>query len=63
MAAKRTIDPTNSTAGLAFVGVRLSETQLNHLDKLGEHLGMSRSSVIRSLISWKVDELELRDNG
>ena len=63
MAAKRTIDPSSTTAGLAFIGARLSETQLNHLDKLSEHYGMSRSSVIRSLISWKIDELELRDNG
>lgn len=63
MAAKRTIDPDNETAGLAFIGARLSTMQLEHLDKLVEHHGMSRSSVIRSLISWEIDRLGLRDNG
>jgi hypothetical protein len=61
MGAKRTIDPNNSVAGLAFIGARLSTIQLEQLDKLCQHHGMSRSSVIRCLISWEIERLGLNN--
>jgi len=42
-----------------FVGVRMTESEVTELDKFADRLKLTRSQLIRNLISCGIDDLKL----
>lgn len=58
MANHRTVDPTAESASNRVIGIRIIDRQVEQLDELAKNRGISRSQLMRELISeaWTKDQ-------
>ena len=61
MPAKRTVDTSTNDTGTAFVGLRLSHSQVLKLDELRKTQNLNRSAMMRQLIIDAHEKLSAGD--